>query len=310
MLTSRGRRRTPTAIQRRQHLAIRQARSRRRRSPGRGDRSQRQSACRSSDSANGQITRIVEPSGRALTLTYVGGRISQVSRSDRTHRPIRLRQREAARNRHGCGAARARDSPAAAGDWDRTGFARKSIAPSFMAATASSMLPDAVITMTGMSASISFVARSTPKPSRLQGGGDRRGQPPAAPAGGSGRLQAGRGPRGRCDPAAPAHAAAWSGAESLSSTRRICAFSGASREGTPARRASSSISTMSLLPFSISAVTRPGARRLFFCRLSAYPLRALRRIVPSDEVSGQGIDSDCAARHGTTGCARSRRGPR
>ena len=44
-------------------------------------------------------------------------------------------------------------------------MARKSSAPSFIAATASWMLPKAVITMTGSSGSSSLAARSTPKPS-------------------------------------------------------------------------------------------------------------------------------------------------
>ena len=46
-----------------------------------------------------------------------------------------------------------------------TGLARKSRAPSFIAATASWMLPNAVMTMTGSCGSKSFAARNTPKPS-------------------------------------------------------------------------------------------------------------------------------------------------
>ncbi len=45
-----------------------------------------------------------------------------------------------------------------------TGFVRKSTAPSFIALTASSIVPNAVITITGVSRSRSWAAFKTSKP--------------------------------------------------------------------------------------------------------------------------------------------------
>ena len=171
--------------------------------------------------------------------------------------------------RRRCSSAR----PTSSSRWSgSTGLARKSSAPSFIAVTASSMLPYAVMTMTGTSASISFEARRTPNPSPS---GRRR----------SDRTSAGcvccRSLHGfrliaRLDDGVPlplermpqhrSQRVFVFDEENLGRGRHARARVRRQRiqpGGTLALRASSSISTIAFFPFSISVLTRSSSSSAF-----------------------------------------------
>src|SRR6185503_813861 len=206
-----------------------------------------------------------------------------------------------------CASARSTISSRCSGS---TGFARKSSAPSFIAATASWMLPNAVITITGSSGSASLAARSTPKPSpsvRRRSDSTTAGWLATSAASASGWSRA-------STTVCPCASSAWRSIvrrESLSSTMRIGGsadgreraviprrYSGwrydsrkssepAGRDAGPARFLFE-VGDRFLTLFDALLQPRQLADRLLPVALHD---RALRRIVAVDEVGGQRVDA-------------------